>query len=600
MTISKSNSTPHALDDDGTQHSNWNDPSPLRFQDAVDLARRMRTDLRPHTKDRKWRFKSYSECFKATHAIEWAHDNRGADESIAILRLNQLIDYGLLHHVVDPSKKLRVRETRTLYFRIINDEDLDRKEIAMNTACSAAPIINGNIRSSTNFGCDDIIAIEKQLKNIDHILQQTVKELDDARGKLEVTNQQVLELVSQQIYMFGMLLFMYVYLCASWITLSDGMNWTEIGFAATLFLPMIRGYRCITIWSGAGMRTSPIETMIAVQHDDSSVDCSLIETSKSFSRTQATNTLTAFLSKSMRSMSDFKPLRRLSTYGRKSVVIMRDESSLPHVETWQHRPLFICANTPVARNVTTKYGAGSIPLGIPFKFASDVFEGTCLIRIKGSASDNPIDDNGYFSGRKRIFQSVVQGQFKEKVLASDVMTGHEFSRPFRNLPHPFILRTATNFFSKIAPGANICIHTDAPYLEATLMGTSQTVRGDEPGNEPNIACHDIHEDCSVLGGVFTKGGVPASRRKRLFANPDRCRAYMFDTDTVYTFEFYQNLFDAQSYSLDLGFMGIGCSRILNGQPIQWLGKMRDGRYLWSFQIWNESLLPKDRAKLHKE
>ena len=169
MTISKSNSTPHAFDDDGTQHSNWNDPSPLRFQDAVDLARSMRTDLRPHTKDRKWRFKSYSDCFKATHAIEWAHDNIGADESMAILRLNQLIDYGLLCHVVDPSKKLRVRETRTLYFRIINDEDLDRKEIAMNTACSAAPIINGNIRSSTNFGCDDIIAIEKQLKNIDHI-----------------------------------------------------------------------------------------------------------------------------------------------------------------------------------------------------------------------------------------------------------------------------------------------------------------------------------------------------------------------------------------------------------------------------------------------
>ena len=134
------------------------------------------------------------------------------------------------------------------------------------------------------------------------------------------------------------------------------------------------------------------------------------------------------------------------------------------------------------------------------------------------------------------------------------------------------------------------------------MGTSQTVRGDEPGNEPNITCHDIHEDCSVLGGALAKGDVPASRRKKLFANPDKCRSYMFDTETVYTFEFYQNLFDAQSYALDLGFVKLGCSRILNGQPIQWLGKMRDGRYLWSFQLWNESLLrlPKERVKMHSE
>lgn len=55
---------------------------------------------------------------------------------------------------------------------------------------------------------------------------------------------------------------------------------------------------------------------------------------------------------------------------------------------------------------------------------------------------------------------------------------------------------------------------------------------------------------------------------------------MFDTETIYTFEFYQNLFDANTYSLDLGFSKIGCSKVLDGQPIQWLGKMRDGRYLW--------------------
>ena len=103
---------------------------------------------------------------------------------------------------------------------------------------------------------------------------------------------------------------------------------------------------------------------------------------------------------------------------------------------------------------------------------------------------------------------------------------------------------------------------------------------DEPGNEPNITCRNIEEDCSVFGGIFSKGNVSVSRRKRLFSHPDRCKKYVFDKETVYTFEFFQSLFDATTYSLDLGFAKIGCAKVLNGQPIQWLGKMRDGRYLW--------------------
>lgn len=106
------------------------------------------------------------------------------------------------------------------------------------------------------------------------------------------------------------------------------------------------------------------------------------------------------------------------------------------------------------------------------------------------------------------------------------------------------------------------------------------VEKDEPGNEPNITTCNIQEDCSVLGGTFAKGDVSISRRKRLLSNPERSKKYMFDTETTYTFEFYQNLFDAMTYSLDIGFTKIGCSRVLDGQPIQWLGKMRDGRYLW--------------------
>jgi hypothetical protein len=230
--------------------------------------------------------------------------------------------------------------------------------------------------------------------------------------------------------------------------------------------------------------------------------------------------------------------------------------------------------------MTVENDDGPLPLGVPFKFSSALFEGTCLIRVKGSKSDAPEDDATYFSGRKRIFQSIVQGRFKEEVKVSDVMTGHEFARPLKNLPHPILLKTATNLLSKISPGMSILVHTDQPHIKSSLMETTQIFRGDQPGNEPDIACHRIREDSSIFGGVFARDNIAPSRRKRIFSNPVNCRGYTFDTETVYTFEFYQNAFDGQSYSLDLGFTKIGCSKVFDGQPIQWLGKMRDGRYLW--------------------
>jgi hypothetical protein len=126
------------------------------------------------------------------------------------------------------------------------------------------------------------------------------------------------------------------------------------------------------------------------------------------------------------------------------------------------------------------YGLGACPLGKPFKFSSNLFEGTCLIRIKDSNSDDRNGDSEYFSGRKRIFQSVVQGRFKKEGLhVSDVLTGHEFSRPLKHLPHPWILATASNFIGRVAPGSNVVVHTNQPLVEAILAGTSQAVRGGE-------------------------------------------------------------------------------------------------------------------------
>ena len=580
---------------------------PLRYADVQKLAIRLREGVRVHTKDRKWRFKQYKHCFKASHAIAWAIAN-DMSEKVAVQRLNELISYGFLCHVVDRNKTIRVGETRTLYFRMIDDlidDNIDANNSEQDQLKEGLSFGN----STRTVGSANTIALQLRLDGVNHVLQETVTELHTTQGKMEMLQQEVLSLISNQFSMMVIIALMYVFVLFVSLVhqfLPDMSDfWWWVGFSvlqvAILIASTLCGVRCLAIVDSSNL-LAPLcsietETLATVEdlderHTEKSL---LLQPEKSFVRRRS---ITSILSKSMSSLIGRKSMKRLSSGIDQSIVHSREAYSLPNLEEWPHRPLLVCLNTPVCINHKVPiFGLGSCPIGVPFKFESDLFIGHCLIRLKGAKSDDPEGDEEYFTGRKRIFQSVIQGQFKEKVSVADVMTGHEFSRPLKNLPHPWVLKTATNFIGKVSPGANVVVHTNQPHVEALLAGSSQVIRGDMPGNEPNIACKNLSEDCSVLGGVFQDGNVSVAVRKRILSNPTRCKEYSFDCETVYTFEFYQNLFDASTYSLDLGFTKIGCSRVLNGQPIQWLGKMRDGRYLWSFQIWHEKLLKV--ASMHK-
>jgi Protein of unknown function (DUF1769) len=59
-------------------------------------------------------------------------------------------------------------------------------------------------------------------------------------------------------------------------------------------------------------------------------------------------------------------------------------------------------------------------------FESDLFEGTLLVRIRGSSgtTKEPYDDAiGYFSDVNRKYQSVVQGRFKECMPWTECLSG---------------------------------------------------------------------------------------------------------------------------------------------------------------------------------
>ena len=216
-----------------------------------------------------------------------------------------------------------------------------------------------------------------------------------------------------------------------------------------------------------------------------------------------------------------------------------------------------------------------------------------IIRIKNCNSQNVEGDEEYFSGRKRIFQFRVQGRFKEEnIQVSDVLVVHEFVRPFKNLPNRFIVKLICKLANRLAAGVKMLIYNDKPSeIEAILMANAQTASADEPGSEPDISSRDITENCVRFGGIFSKENVSAKHRRNIFSDPIKGQDYTFDTNTVYTFDFYDDKLSAMICGLDLGITTIGLQPILDGQPLQIASKLRDGRYLFSYQIWHESLLP---------
>ncbi|KAL7457034.1 hypothetical protein ACHAWC_008510, partial [Mediolabrus comicus] len=493
----------------------------LSYEEAHQLASRLRKALKQHTKDRKWRFKTYQQCFKATHAINYTMENEtSGDEKLAVQRLNELIAYGFLCHVVDPLKTIRFPETRVLYFRIV-DEIVDNHHPDKQSSLQLREgfsLINGKFGSSIRAdGSANILALQMRLDGVNHVLQETVAELNSANGRLEMLHQEVLSLASNQASMMGFIILLFLYIIfSSVVQTTDDTKWGSFSLVATSLIIIAttsHGIKFLTMdkTTKRMLSVDSIETETFATTDDLTDDILQPESRSFMMSGKRSTSIVSMLSRSMSSLMKRAPLKKLSS----GVVYAREAYSLPGVEEWPHRPLFVCINTPACKTEVPKYGAGAAcPIGIPFHFETDLFKGICLIRLKGSKSDDPEADEEYFFGRKRIFQSVIQGCFKEKVKVADVLTGHEFVRPLKNLPHPWVLKTATNFIGKVSPGAKIEAHTDQPFVEAILGGSSQIIRGDMPGQEPNITNRNLEEDCSVLGGAFTNGSVPASKRKK--------------------------------------------------------------------------------------
>ena len=284
-------------------------------------------------------------------------------------------------------------------------------------------------------------------------------------------------------------------------------------------------------------------------------------------------------------------------------------------------------------------------------FESKLFIGTAMLRIKNvcdalsSNNNSDIDETkaNYFDDRKRTFQGILRGRFKvPNIPISECITGQIFNHPAGNLPPRMISKGAISIISHLAPQLQARLEGDCPRFLSPLASTAQTVikqhtegRGKKHNNEPTAdqsieddMCEPQPSDPSSLMQVLHQSNDKASlpsdsdnittrikTRKKVFDKlyASRNKQPTFDTDTEYTFQFFQHLLLFNDFALNFP-KPIGkhpLHGMLNGQPLKFMaahqiqevdtkGKIIDEQisWLWSFDLWHESLY--EDALYHEE
>jgi len=285
----------------------------------------------------------------------------------------------------------------------------------------------------------------------------------------------------------------------------------------------------------------------------------------------------------------------------------------PPVSRWNQRPLYMTIPSYAGCKITR--GALTYNSEIPFEFETSVFAGRCLIRFRdcppppdGAAPDAARRLEEYFRGRARTFQCVVQGRFKRRVRADEAVTGHEFFQPLVGIPGKRFVKTLVHILRAMNPSLQMSLFARRPQVWTFLGASAQVISIDAPGDEPDITRGSFEENNSKFDGAFASGRLTSAQRRRLLADVKKVKQYSFSTDDVYTFDFYQHVFDPKTFTLNvfgLDAFRVDVARHVGAQPPQIMARTsQPGEYLFCFCMWHERALAREtnderRSRAHK-
>lgn len=262
------------------------------------------------------------------------------------------------------------------------------------------------------------------------------------------------------------------------------------------------------------------------------------------------------------------------------------EQSFPKMKPsdWPHNPVFVQPGNEMKTPGMNKNQP--LPLGVPFEIDSPIFKGQVLLRFRSVTSDDPDTHSKYFEGRKRLMQTVIQGQFKRPIKMSDVYVGTIFAQALAGAPPPLMTKIMDAVVRRVAPGLILDLSSVAPKVVALLAGTAQTMSIDPPGAEPDITLPVIEEN--VASALGKKLATTSKRRKHL-SNPKKADSYVFDTDSVYTFHNYDDAMDYGHGTMHIPMYGeYDIKPSIGRQPLSLTAVTQDGDIMFDFRVWHSS------------
>jgi hypothetical protein len=261
-----------------------------------------------------------------------------------------------------------------------------------------------------------------------------------------------------------------------------------------------------------------------------------------------------------------------------------------------------------------------------------------------ACQDDRNSQRDYFANKKRKFQAVIKGRFKTPLSMSRCVTGQIFERPAGKLPARWVVKNFIKVVSIFAPQLDASLDDNMPRFLAPLVATAQTVLTENNKYEkscpkpndrdlidrsPSLNHGDRHRDIGTGGDLEEPSSLEPNSalsalddgsdlgitipdttsyslmnrslaRKKVFnaLSAKRSPEPQFDTNKVYTFEFYQHLLDfGDELALDMGRIGgmVPLAQAMDGQPLKVMAAYRSSEIkqeldsLWSFDIFHESL-----------
>lgn len=238
-------------------------------------------------------------------------------------------------------------------------------------------------------------------------------------------------------------------------------------------------------------------------------------------------------------------------------------------QEWPNYPLLIRRSSDMlAKHLTTAEREVLLePLRLHRKELSVVdFENEYFIGKAYLIFNNLPDTNqDLFRGKKRQFQTIIQGKFKQSIPFTNLYIGQAYNEQPPQPPSSWLL----NGIVKLIPSAQMRLIGNRPYLLSPLMATMQHIVISNAGEEPDIMNLDLEDDVTLLNDEYLLSCNNNSiKRKKYFSRRRNLAMYATDLNVVYTFDFFAKQVNFNTFQLEVGIFKHDLIKALGWLPLQ--------------------------------